>query len=582
MDEFVHRSPGRSSRSAWRCSWSCSGSTPSGSGRPSTTRRRATASGRGSAGGWPGTASGFAHRDRDPVHPSRRRSATCSSARATGSQAVLGGIAYGLIGILVAVSFATYRYHRIRFPDAWSYPGRCSTRPPPRSSTRSAFRGALFGLLLLAGVNPTLANFTQAIIYTLTTRLGAPGRDRYLLAADARDGPARRLADGRDRRHRGGVPRPRHHPLRGLPVHRPHRPDQAPRARGRGDREAPPTARGWRVIGSRESRFAGSLIVGAAAPPVALYVHIPFCVSLCPYCDFVVVRRRGGARSAGTGRAFVAALARRAGPARRRARRGVRARSGRRSRRSTSAAGRRRCCRPRRSRALLDRVRARFGHRGRRRGHARGQPRARRARRRGGASRGRRHPAVDRRPGDVRRRAPAAGPAAPGRRRRADRRRGARRPASARSASTCCTTCPDATLADWIDDARRGARPRARPPVALRPDPRRPRRRGADRARRRPPADDRRARAAGGRRARPAQDEDRAAAEYHHAVHRLAEDGWRGYEISNWARPGHESRHNLVYWERRPYEAVGPGRARLRRRRPGAGTRPGSTATSRR
>ena len=55
------------------------------------------------------------------------------------------------------------------------------------------------------------------------------------------------------------------------------------------------------------------------------------------------------------------------------------------------------------------------------------------------------------------------------------------------------------------------------------------------------------------------QDEDRAAAQYHHAVHRLAEAGWRGYEISNWARPGHVSRHNLAYWERRPYEAVGPG-----------------------
>ena len=27
----------------------------------------------------------------------------------------------------------------------------------------------------------------------------------------------------------------------------------------------------------------------AARPPVALYVHIPFCVSLCPYCDFVVI-----------------------------------------------------------------------------------------------------------------------------------------------------------------------------------------------------------------------------------------------------------------------------------------------------
>jgi oxygen-independent coproporphyrinogen-3 oxidase len=60
-------------------------------------------------------------------------------------------------------------------------------------------------------------------------------------------------------------------------------------------------------------------------------------------------------------------------------------------------------------------------------------------------------------------------------------------------------------------------------------------------------------------RARTAQDDDRAAAQYRHAVERLAADGWRGYEISNWARPGHESRHNLVYWDRRPYEAMGPG-----------------------
>lgn len=59
--------------------------------------------------------------------------------------------------------------------------------------------------------------------------------------------------------------------------------------------------------------------------------------------------------------------------------------------------------------------------------------------------------------------------------------------------------------------------------------------------------------------ARREQDEDRAVAQYHHASHRLGADGWRGYEISNWARPGHESRHNLAYWERRPYEAVGPG-----------------------
>jgi len=59
--------------------------------------------------------------------------------------------------------------------------------------------------------------------------------------------------------------------------------------------------------------------------------------------------------------------------------------------------------------------------------------------------------------------------------------------------------------------------------------------------------------------ARAGQDEDRAIGMYHHAVHRLAGAGFDGYEISNWARPGHESRHNLAYWERRPYEAVGPG-----------------------
>ena len=68
---------------------------------------------------------------------------------------------------------------------------------------------------------------------------------------------------------------------------------------------------------------------------------------------------------------------------------------------------------------------------------------------------------------------------------------------------------------------------------------------------------------AGARRWRSAamagQDEDRAEGQYRLVVARLAAAGFRGYEISNWGRPGHESRHNLVYWQRRPYEAVGPG-----------------------
>jgi oxygen-independent coproporphyrinogen-3 oxidase len=68
---------------------------------------------------------------------------------------------------------------------------------------------------------------------------------------------------------------------------------------------------------------------------------------------------------------------------------------------------------------------------------------------------------------------------------------------------------------------------------------------------------------AGARRWREAavreQDEDRAAAQYRMAVERLGAAGYRGYEISNWAVPGHESRHNLAYWRRQPHEAAGPG-----------------------
>ncbi len=113
------------------------------------------------------------------IHPAPQVDLFLGSGNRLG--AVLGGIAYGVLGIVIAVSFATYRYHRIRFPDPESYPGALLNSTATAFIDEAAFRGALFGLLLLAGANPTLANIAQALIYTLTTRLAAPGRDRYLL-----------------------------------------------------------------------------------------------------------------------------------------------------------------------------------------------------------------------------------------------------------------------------------------------------------------------------------------------------------------------------------------------------------------
>ena len=57
----------------------------------------------------------------------------------------------------------------------------------------------------------------------------------------------------------------------------------------------------------------------------------------------------------------------------------------------------------------------------------------------------------------------------------------------------------------------------------------------------------------------PEADPDLAADMYLVAEDMLAQAGYRHYEISNWAKPGMESRHNLTYWLNRPYLGVGPG-----------------------
>jgi putative oxygen-independent coproporphyrinogen III oxidase len=296
--------------------------------------------------------------------------------------------------------------------------------------------------------------------------------------------------------------------------------------------------------------------VGEPAPPVALYVHIPFCVSLCPYCDFVVV---AGAAARGP-RARVAAFLR-----------ALRVELGLRADALDDAFG------PDRPplasvyfgggtpsllpadevAGLLALIRERYGiaegaevtleanpgpdERGdasalRAAGVTRLSIGAQSMSNAGLRRLGRRH------------RAPAVGAAV-----------GQARAAGMPSVSLdLLYDAPDQTMTGWIDtlEAALALAPDHMSLYALTLDD--PDAEGLTGA-----GGDHLPTTAGARRwrarARPAQDEDRAAGQYHHAVHRLAADGWRGYEISNWARAGHESRHNLAYWERRPYEAVGPG-----------------------
>lgn len=52
--------------------------------------------------------------------------------------------------------------------------------------------------------------------------------------------------------------------------------------------------------------------------------------------------------------------------------------------------------------------------------------------------------------------------------------------------------------------------------------------------------------------------EEQAVDEYELVAERLANAGFRHYELSNWARPGGECRHNLLYWTGGEYIGIGP------------------------
>jgi membrane protease YdiL (CAAX protease family) len=95
-------------------------------------------------------------------------------------EALVLGFAFGALGTIQAIIYAYYRYGRIRFPPAWTYPGAVLNAIGTAFLDEATFRGAVLGLLLLVGINPVTAVVVQAFLYTLATRTGAPGRGRYM------------------------------------------------------------------------------------------------------------------------------------------------------------------------------------------------------------------------------------------------------------------------------------------------------------------------------------------------------------------------------------------------------------------
>lgn len=57
----------------------------------------------------------------------------------------------------------------------------------------------------------------------------------------------------------------------------------------------------------------------------------------------------------------------------------------------------------------------------------------------------------------------------------------------------------------------------------------------------------------------PLPDDDLAAAMHEHVIAATAARGWQQYEVSAYARPGHRSLHNQNYWTFGDYLGIGPG-----------------------
>lgn len=98
-----------------------------------------------------------------------------------GLEAMVYGLAFAAVGTLQAVAFAWLRYRRLRLPPSTLYPGALLNSVATAFVDEAAFRGLLLAFLIGSGIDPSLSNLGQAVLYALATRLGAPGRDPYML-----------------------------------------------------------------------------------------------------------------------------------------------------------------------------------------------------------------------------------------------------------------------------------------------------------------------------------------------------------------------------------------------------------------
>ena len=95
--------------------------------------------------------------------------------------AVALGLVLALAGAAQAAVLAWSHYRHLRLPDVTAYPGAIANELLTAFLDEATFRGALLGFLVIAGVGTSTAIVIQALVYALATRLGAPGRDRYML-----------------------------------------------------------------------------------------------------------------------------------------------------------------------------------------------------------------------------------------------------------------------------------------------------------------------------------------------------------------------------------------------------------------